>query len=307
MRGFLIRRATQAMLTVAVISVVAFLLTHITGSPADAMLPPDADAAARDRLEQELGLDRPLYEQYVVFLRRAAVGDFGVSLRLHRPAMPLVLQRFVATLRLAGTALLFSVVLAVPIGMLSAVKKNSPVDKAGKVIALLGQSLAPFWLAIILIWVFAVNLRWLPASGDGQGSLRHLVLPSIALGWYQVAAIMRLTRSAMLDVLDSEYTKLARLKGLREWVIIWKHCLRNAIIVPLTYFGLIVGAVITRTVVVETVFGWPGTGSLVIQSVSYRDFPVINAALVVFALVFIVTSFIVDVLYAIIDPRIQLR
>lgn len=305
---FLLKRALQSFVTILVVSFLAFSLTYVAGSPADAMLPADAGAEARERLEKELGLDRPLPHQYAVFLQRAVRGDFGTSYRQrHRSAMTMVLERFPATLRLAGAALLLSILISVPIGVVSAVKKGSMVDKVAKVIALLGQSVAPFWLGIMLIWVLSVSLGWFPVAGDGGGKLRHLVLPGITLGWYQVAAIMRLTRSAMLNVLDSEYVKLARMKGVREFLVIWKHALRNAVIVPLTYFGLIIGAVITRTVVVETVFGWPGTGSLIMQSVSFRDVPVISAALVVFALIFILASFVVDVSYAVIDPRIRIH
>lgn len=308
MTSFLVRRTIQSFVTLLVVSMMAFGLTHITGNPVDAMLPADADAAAAARVAAALGLDRPLHEQYGRFLGRAVRGDFGNSFHWRgRPAMPIVLERLPATLRLAGAALLFSVLVAVPIGVLSAVSKNSYFDRLGKTLALLGQSLAPFWLGIMLIWVFGVGLRWFPVAGDGGGSVRHLVLPAIALGWYQVAAILRLTRSAMLDVLDSEFVKLCRMKGLRERKIIWVHALRNAVIVPLTYFGLIVGAVITRTVVIETVFGWPGTGNLVIQAVSARDFPVINATLIVFASIFILVSLLVDLLYAVIDPRIRIQ
>jgi peptide/nickel transport system permease protein len=194
---------------------------------------------------------------------------------------------------------------AVPIGVISAVKKGTLIDGVFKVIALLGQSLAPFWFGIVLIWIVSVNLGWLPTSG--WGGWRYIILPAITLAGRQVAAIMRLTRSAMLDALDSEYIKLCRIKGVAEWRIIWVHAFRNAASVPLTYFGIMAGAILTRTVVIETVFAWPGTGSLVIEAVLGRDFAVVQAAMLVFVLVFIIANLIVDILYAVLDPRIRIQ
>lgn len=304
MLRFFLRRVGQSVITLLIVTVIAFSLTYITGNPVHALLPADADAAQAELLSRELGLDRPLYVQYIIFLGRAVWGDFGESIKWRgQSAMGLVMQRLPATITLAGFAIFVSLILAVPIGVASAVRKNGFIDKFGKIIALLGQSLPPFWLGIILIWVFAVNLRWFPVAGYGK--LQNLILPAVALGWYQTAAIMRLTRSSMLDVLDSEYIKLARIKGIREWRVIWGHALRNALIVPLTYFGLIVGVIITRTVVVESIFGWPGTGTLVLEAVMARDFPVVNALIVTFTIIFIISQFMVDILYAIIDPRIR--
>ncbi len=284
----------------------AFLLSFVAGSPVEALLPADATAEDAERLTETLGLDEPLHVQYARFLQRAVRGDFGESIKWRgQSAMGIVFERLPMTLQLALTALTFSIVVAVPIGVLSAVHKDGYFDRFGKVIALLGQSLPPFWLGIMLIWFLGVGLGWLPVAG--AGSWRHIVMPAIALGWYQVAAIMRLTRSAMLDVLDSEYIKLARMKGVSERSVIWKHALRNALIVPLTYLGIILGAVITRTVVVEVVFGWPGTGTLVMEAVLGRDLPVVNAVLIIFAAIFVVANFLVDILYAVIDPRIRLQ
>jgi peptide/nickel transport system permease protein len=304
MGHFLLRRTVQSILTLVVISFMAFGLTFIAGDPVDAMLPQDADAAQAERLREALGLDQPMHVQYFRFLGRAVQGDFGEAIKWRgQSAMGLVMERLPATLELAGLAMLISIGLAVPIGVASAVRRDTSVDRVGKVIALLGQSLPPFWLGIMLIWILAVGTGWFPVSG--RGSLAHLILPAITLGWYQVAAIMRLTRSAMLDVLDSEYIKLARMKGVLERRIVWVHALKNALIVPLTYSGLIVGVLITRTVVVESVFGWPGTGSLVLEAVIARDFPVVNALLITFALIFILAQLLVDILYAVIDPRIR--
>ena len=196
-----------------------------------------------------------------------------------------------------------SLVIAIPIGGLSAVHRDTLLDIGGKVIALVGQSMPSFWLGIVLIWVFAVMLGWLPSSG--RGGLQHYILPAIALGWYQVAALMRLIRSSMLDVLDSEYVKLARLKGVSPPMVGWKHCLRNAAIPPLTYFGVIAAVLLTGSVVTETVFSWPGIGLLAIDAVRYRDFPLVQTIVLLFAVTFILVNLIVDILYAYIDPRIR--
>ena len=284
----------------------AFTLTFVAGNPVDALLPSDATAADAERLKAALGLDRPMHVQYSLFIERAIHGDFGESIKWRgQSAMQMVLSRLPATLSLAGLAFIISILISVPIGVLSAVNKNTWVDKAGKMIALLGQAMPPFWLGIMLMWVFGVILKWFPVGGGG--GLKHIILPAITLGWYQVAAILRLTRSAMLDSMDSEYIKLGRMKGLSEYRIIWIHGFKNALICPLTYMGIILGSVITRTVVVETVFGWPGTGTLVMQAVLARDFPVVTAMIIIFSVVYIAASLIVDVLYAIIDPRIRLQ
>ena len=190
-----------------------------------------------------------------------------------------------------------------PIGVLAAVMKGNGWDTAAKIIALLGQSLPPFWLGIVLMWIFAVHLGWFPTSG--RGGIQHMILPAITLGWFQVAVVMRLLRSSMLDVLDSEFVKLTRIKGLAEWKVVWKHCLRNASITPLTVFAIIAGGLMTGAVVTESVFSWPGTGQLVVDAVRARDFQVVQAVVIVFAGIFILTNLVVDILYAYLDPRIR--
>jgi peptide/nickel transport system permease protein len=270
----------------------------------DAMLPMEADAEEYARMEKHWGLDKPLHTQYLVFLKNAVRGDFGKSWKWQGyTAMGLVLERLPATLELGGAALAISVVLALPIGVLSAVMKDTPIDSFGKIIALLGQSLPSFWLGIVLMWIFAVMLGWLPTSG--RGGLERLILPAISLGWFQVAVIMRLVRSSMLDVLDSEFVKLTRIKGLSEWKVVWKHCLRNAALVPLTYFAINAGVLITGSVVIESVFAWPGTGLLAVDAVRARDFQVVQAIVIVFSAVFLCANLVVDILYAYLDPRIR--
>jgi peptide/nickel transport system permease protein len=276
----------------------------MTGDPLDVLLPMEAGEGERERVAQHWGLDRPLYEQYFTFLGKALQGDFGNSWKWQgHSAMGLVMERLPATLQLGGLALFISAVLALPFGVLTAVWKDRLFDSVGKIFALLGQSLPTFWLGIVLMWIFAVSLGWLPTSG--RGGLKHMILPAVCLGWFQVATMMRLIRSSMLDVLDSEFVKLTRIKGLSEWKVIWKHCLRNAAIAPLTYFAITTGVLITGSVVTESVFAWPGTGLLVVDAVRARDFQVVQAVVIIFAAVFTMTNLVVDILYAYIDPRIR--
>jgi peptide/nickel transport system permease protein len=306
MQRYIARRALQSLVALWVMSLIVFTLARFSGNPLDVMLPMEATAEDYERVARHWGLDQPLYTQYAIFITRALQGDFGTSWKWPgRTAMGLVAERLPATLQLAGTALLVSVLIALPIGVLSAVKKGTGWDTAGKVIALLGQSLPGFWLGIVLMWIFAVHLGWFPTSG--QGGIQYMILPAITLGWFQVAAMMRLVRSSMLEVLDSEFVKLTRIKGLAEWKVVWKHCLRNAAIAPLTFFAIIAGVLMTGSVVTESVFSWPGTGLLVIDAVRARDFQVVQAVVIVFAGIFILTNLLVDILYAYLDPRIRYR
>jgi peptide/nickel transport system permease protein len=268
------------------------------------MLPLEATAEDYERVSKHWGLDRPVYTQYLIFMSKAVRGDFGNSWKWPgHSAMGLVWERLPATLELAGFALVISVLIALPIGVFSAVWKGSAWDGAAKVVALLGQSLPAFWLGIVLMWIFAVTLGWFPTSG--RGGIEYMILPAITLGWFQVAAIMRLVRSSMLEVLDSEFVKLTRIKGLAEWKVVWKHCLRNAAIAPLTFFAIIAGVLMTGAVVTESVFSWPGTGLLVVDAVRARDFQVVQAVVIVFAGIFILTNLLVDIVYAYLDPRIR--
>lgn len=306
MQRFIARRVFHSLLTIWVMSLVVFSLVRVTGNPLDMMLPLEATSEDYERVSRHWGLDRPLHTQYAIFIAKALRGDFGNSWKWPgHSAMGLVWQRLPATLELAGFALVISIVIALPIGVFSAVWKGSAWDSAAKVIALLGQSLPAFWLGIVLMWIFSVTLGWFPTSG--RGGIEYMILPAITLGWFQVAAIMRLVRSSMLEVLDSEFVKLSRIKGLAEWKVIWKHCLRNAAIAPLTFFAIIAGVLMTGAVVTESVFSWPGTGLLVVDAVRARDFQVVQAVVIVFAGIFILTNLLVDILYAYLDPRIRYR
>ena len=304
MRRFLAIRFLQTLVALLAITLIVFGLTHLTGSPVDALLPDDASPQQIETLIRHWGLDRPLHEQYLAFLGNAVQGDFGASLKWRGyTAMEVVLQRLPATLKLGGLSVLLSVVVAIPLGVIAATYRGTMADKSANVVALLGQSLPQFWLGIMLIWIFAVGLGWFPTSG--RGGLQHMILPAVAMASFQIAALTRLTRSAMLDALRSEYIKLARLKGVSEFKIVWKHALRNAAIAPLTYFGLLTGSLLTGSVVIESVFSWPGTGLLSIEAIRGRDYPVVQAVVILFAVVFLLINYVVDALYALVDPRIR--
>ena len=304
MQRFIIIRVFYSIVVLFIVSMIVFGLARMSGDPTDVMLPLDASQEQRDALRQIWGLDKPLPVQYAKFIGNAFQGDFGDSVKWpDHTALGMVVERFPATLELAGISIVICLILSVPLGVLSAVKKDTPLDFVGKIIALLGQSLPPFWLGIVLIFVFAVNLDLLPTQG--RGDARNLILPAITLGWFPVAAMMRLVRSAMLEVLDAEYVKLARVKGIPEWKVIWKHCLRNAAIPPLTYFGIVAGQLITGAVITETVFSWPGTGLLAIDAIRARDYQVVQAVVIIFAAIFVLSNLVVDILYAYLDPRIR--
>lgn len=304
MQRYIIIRLIQSVFTLIGVSIIVFSLARLSGNPLDVLLPDEADDETFIRISELWGLNDPWYVQYFTFVRNASRGEFGPSFKWQgRTAMELVILHLPATLQLAVISIGVSVLLAVPIGVMSAVKKGTVLDTVGKLIALLGQSLPSFWLAIVLIWIFAVQLGWFPTSG--RGGISNMVLPAVALGWFSVASFMRLTRSSMLNVLDSEYIKLARIKGLPEWKVVWKHGLKNAAIPPLTVFGAIVVGQMTGSVTIETVFAWPGVGLLALQAVNARDYQVIQAVTMFISVLFIAMNLLIDILYAYIDPRIR--
>lgn len=304
MLRYLTLRIASSLFALLIITVVVFSLTQLSGSPVDALLPDDATEEQVEAFIREWGLDQPLWWQYLTFLGNALQGDFGTSLKWPgEPAMGFVLDRMPATLELGGLAILISVVIALPLGIASAVWKNSSVDRSTQIFALLGQSMPNFWLGIVLIWVFSVWLGWLPTSGTG--SFAHLILPAIAIAWFQISALARLTRSAMLEVLDAEYIKLARVKGVAEWKVVWKHALRNAAVVPLTYFGILAASILTGSVVIETVYSWPGMGWVAIEAIRGRDFPVVQAVIIAYAVIYMLSNLVVDLLYVVVNPRIR--
>jgi peptide/nickel transport system permease protein len=296
-------RLLQAALTLLLTSIIVFALARTSGNPVDLVLPPEATQAERQAYIERNGLDRPLPVQYAVFLAGALRGDFGTSLRTRRPAIELVMQRLPRTLILATAGLLVALAVSVPVGVMAAAYRGGTWDRFGQGFALLGQSVPAFWLGIVLILVFSIRLGWLPSSG--VGSWRNYVLPAIVLGWSISAGIVRLLRSSMIEALGAEFVKLARAKGLPEWKVIWKHALRNALIPVVTFIGFMYGVIIASAVVVEVVFGWPGLGYLAYESTLWRDFPVLQCAVLVYTAVVVAINFLVDTGYGLIDPRVR--
>ncbi len=303
MQRYIIIRMFQSVIALVGVSILVFGLTRMSGDVLDLMMPPEATPEDFERVREDWGLDKPIYIQYTTWVNNIFHGDWGPSWQWSTGALDILLEKFPNTVKLAGFTLLISTVMGIGLGVLVSTKKDTPFDVIGKVVALLGQSLPTFWTGIVLMWIFAVVLGWLPTSGNG--GIKHMIMPAVTLGWFNVAALMRLTRSAMLEVLDSEYVKLARIKGLPEWKVIWKHCLRNAAIAPLTYFGVIAGYLMAGSVITETVFSWPGIGLLAVQAVQARDYMVVQAVVVFIAGIFIIANLIVDILYAYLDPRIR--
>src|SRR5918995_1131738 len=299
MQRYVLKRILQSLLTLLVLSVIIFIVCRLTGDPVVLMLPDDASYEDVVQLRTALGLDRPLPVQYWRFLKNAVQGDFGRSIKGQVPVLDLIKDRFPNSIKLGLVSLLITVVLAFPLGVIAAVKKGTAVDTVANLVAVLGQSLPQFWVGIVLIQIFAVRLRWLPVAGTG--SVWHYILPGFTLGWFLVAGIMRLLRSSMLDVLDSEFVKLARIKGVSG------HALKNAFIPVLTFAAIYLAILITGAILVETVFAWPGIGQLIFQGIVYRDFPVIQAVVMLTALIVVSINLIVDIAYAYLDPRIRLQ
>lgn len=301
---FVAARLLQSLVALAILSVVVFILARATGDPLHLILPMSATTEDYDEARRYLGLDRPYVVQYLSFVGRAVQGDFGNSLRARRPVIELIRERLPNSLKLAVFAMGVSLAMAFPLGVMAAVKKGTAIDRGAQVIAVLGQSLPTFWLAIVLVEFVAGRLQWLPAAGNDAGFASY-VLPGFTLGWFVVAGMMRLLRSSMLEVLDSDYVKLARVKGVAESRVVWLHALKNALIPVVTFAGIYFAILVTTAIVVETVFAWPGLGRLAYEGISSRDFPVIQAVVLTTAAIVAMVSLCVDCLYAVIDPRIR--
>ncbi|MBI2469323.1 MAG: ABC transporter permease, partial [Candidatus Rokubacteria bacterium] len=332
---YIARRLAQSVLVILGVLLLVFVIMQLTGDPAALMLPPDSPAADIERVRILSGLDQPLYVQFVRFLvgdlragadrtvrtwgsgggwlevpvkpRKGAIrGDFGESLRYReQPALAVVIERFPRSLELMAAAFLYAVVLSLGFGLLCALRQGTVLDQGIRVLAILGQSIPNFWLGLLLILVFAVWLGWLPAMGSG--TWWHLVMPGITLGSLSLARNTRLVRSGMLDVLGEDYVRTARAKGLTERLVIAKHALKNTAIPLVTLWGLDVGVLFGGAVITESIFAWPGTGRLVIESVTRRDFPVVQAAVFFIALIFVLTNLVVDLIYGWLDPRVRLE
>ncbi len=304
MGTYIRRRLLQAILVVWGVSVLVFFLLRLApGDPVLLLLAESAEPAQIAAARAKWGLDKPIYVQYGVFVNRALHGDLGDSLFFQEPALSVLLERMPATLQLSAAALLFSLAVAIPVGILSALKRDSFWDYLGTTIAMLGQAIPPYWLGIMLILIFAVNLHWFPTSG--RGTWRHLVLPAVTLGSVLMALVTRLVRSGMLDVLSEDYVRTARAKGLKEQTVIVRHALRNILIPLVTVIGLQLGALFGGAVITESIFAWPGVGRLALQAISARDYPLVQAAVLVISVIYVFLNLAVNLIYVYLDPRIR--
>jgi peptide/nickel transport system permease protein len=304
-RGYLLSRLAQTVLVVFLSLTAVFVMVRLSGDPVTLFMPMDIQAKDINEFRQRLGFNDPIGVQYARFIGGAVRGDFGESLRYRRDALSLVLERVPATLELAGVALALTFVVAVPLGVLSAVRRDRLFDHLATVVTVLGQAVPGFWLGLMLIYVFSVQLRWLPTGG--MGTLAQLVMPSIVLAAFYAARVARLTRSAVLEVLGEEYILTARAKGLAELRVIGKHTLRNSAIPIVTLAGLEAGQLLGGAVITETIFAWPGLGRLTVQALLNRDFPVVLAAVSLTSVIYTLMNLFVDLLYGWLDPRVRVR
>ncbi len=305
MARYILINSIRGLLTLFAVSLIVFFLARLTGDPLDVLAPVDMSREDEAALREQWGLDEPLIQQYISFIGNAVKGDFGPSfLYPTETAGSVIADRLPASIKLGAVATMLTIVIGVPLGVLSAVKRGSLADRIAKGLALFGQSVPEFWLAIVLIWLVAVPWDFIPTSGIS--SWRSYILPSFVIALFGIAALLRLFRSAMLETLGTEYVKLARLKGVAELKVIIKHALKPASIAPLTFFGGIAVRMLTGATVVEIVFGWPGVGLLAFEAANARDFPVVQALALFTATAIVVMNLLIDVAYAYIDPRVRL-
>jgi len=300
--AYLARRLFQVVVVLLLLSALAFSLLHLSGDPAALLLPADATLKQIEHMRDAMGLNRPIFVQYVQFLSRLCRGDLGMSYRMNRPVRDVLAETFPNTLRLGLLAILFASILSLVLGVVSAVKRDSLLDLVATFVATLGQSMPTFWIAILLMLAFSVKLDWLPVAGMG-GPL-HYVLPVVSLGWYSNALLTRVIRSSMLEVLNQDYIQTAKSKGLRERTVILKHGLRNASLPVITIWGMQLGTVLMGSVATETVFGWPGIGRLSVEAILGRDYPVVLGVVLAFGVLLATLNLLVDISYAFLDPRI---
>jgi peptide/nickel transport system permease protein len=303
MRRFILTRLGYSAISLFLLSLTVFGVVRASGDPAVLIVGPGASRDDYAAARAHWGLDQPWPTQYLAFVGNALHGDLGTSFQYRVPVRDLYFERLPNSLLLAGVALLISLVLGIPLGIVSATRPGTTLDSASKLVAMFGLSVPNFFIGLVMINIFAVWLRWLPAAGIG--TWQHLLMPSIALGWYFAASMLRLTRSSMLDVLDSEYIKLARLKGLPETLVILKHAFKNALIPVLTLAGINLVIMVNVAVIIETIFAWPGIGRLLYEGISFRDFPIVQGLVVLAGGMIVGVNLLLDVLYAWIDPRIR--
>ncbi len=304
MKRYIAQRLFQGAILLCMVTTIVFFLGRLTGNPVDMMLPEDATTEDRDAMIAALGLDGPLHSQFLIFIGNALQGDLGNSIRMRQPAVEVFFDRLPNTLAIIPWAILMAMCIGIPLGVFAALNRGNFLDRLAGGVAVIGVATPNFWLGILLIYIFSVELGWLPSGR--MGGPEHYVLPVITMGLFLVAGFMRLIRSSMLEIMDSEFIKLARIKGLSETTVIWKHCLRNALIPVLTLWGVFVGNLVTGSIVAETVFAWPGVGRLTYEAVIFRDFPLLQAVVILHAVMILMVNLMVDILYAYVDPRIRL-
>ena len=303
MRNYILQRLWQSVLVLFGITIIVFLVLHLTGDPTYLLVSPDATQEDIATLRHEMGFDKPLYVQYLKFLKGLLRGDFGQSFHHQKPAFHLVIQHLPATLELTAAALAIAMAFAIPIGVFSAVKPNSRMDNIGMIVVLWGQSMPGYWLGLMLILLFTVKLGLLPPFG--KGGLQRLIMPAFSLGFFSMARTARVTRSSMMGVMRRDYMRTAKAKGLSERKVIIMHGLKNAAPPIITMVGMELGRLLGGAVIIETIFAWPGVGRLAIQAIFTRDFPVVQAAVFNLAATFVLINFVVDILYTYLDPRIR--
>jgi ABC-type dipeptide/oligopeptide/nickel transport system permease component len=304
MKAYILKRLFHSIFVLVGISLVVFIILHLTGDPAALLMPMDATPEQVAQFRQEMGFNDPVVVQYWRFFKGTLRGDFGKSFRHSQPALDLVMERMPATIQLTLAAMVIALLVAIPVGIISAIRRNSILDHIGMTGALLGQSTPVFWLGIMLILIFSVTLQWFPSSGRGE--IQNLVLPAITLGMFTMARTARMMRSSMLEVLGQEYMKTAKAKGLNPLTVVLKHALKNAAIPVVTIIGMELGTLLGGAVITETIFAWPGVGRLAVQAIYNRDYPVVQAAVFLLAAIFVLVNLVVDLLYTYLDPRVKL-
>jgi peptide/nickel transport system permease protein len=304
--GAVLMRIGHALVSLLLLLVFTWGIVRLTGDPVNFVVPPEASVEQRNAARERLGLDRPLLVQFVDYMTGVLQGDLGISYRrasLNTPVAEAILDRLPATVYMGLAALLLMLVIGLPLGIYAAYWRGSFFDQAARFIAALGQAVPDFWFGLMLIVVFAIGLGWLPSGGDG--GINHVILPAFTLAFSMIAGLIRLLRSSMIEVLSSDYVSMHRIKGMSEGEILWKHALRNAGLTTLTYMGMMIAGLLTGSVLVETIFNWPGIGRLFVEAVSFRDFPLIQGLILVFGATYIGMNLVVDVLYLLLNPRLR--
>lgn len=303
MAKYISKRLLQAIFVLLGVSLVAFIILHLSGDPLSLLISSGATPEQEAAIRTKMGLDDPLYIQYFRFLAQILHGDFGESLYYKQSTLLLIMNRLPATIQLTFAGILVATVIGIPLGIIAATKKGSVVDSVVRIIAICGQAIPSFWLGLMMILIFSVKLKWLPTSG--RGTFAQMIMPAITVGLFSMASVCRLTRSTMIETLKTDYIRTAKAKGLHKARIIVVHALRNSLLPVVTTIGMEIGHLLGGTLLTETIFSWPGIGSLAVQAITNRDYPLVQTAVLITAFMFVIVNLIVDLLYAVIDPRID--